>query len=267
MGLLDAIYPLRCQLCGEPAEDGFACPRHRIQIDAKVARCAQCFRRLPRSVLGAGLPRPPWESNRSNPLADWRRCRSCRTRSSGSAGLGRLLALGDYPGELRPWVLAFKHGGRGDLARPLAGLLARQCGAADWDADSFRRDLGEVRLPLLVPVPLASRRRFERGYDQAFLLAKALGKELGFSVARLLHRRRASPPQGEPGSRSRTANVRDAFEMARLHRRHVGDRGPLLLVDDVVSSGATLGECARVLRSTGARTIGCLALARAERAT
>ncbi len=235
----------------------------------ETARCGLCFRRLPRAVLEAGLPRPPWEAHGGRRSSDWRRCRHCRT---GTPGLGRLLAIGDYPGDLRPWVLAFKHAGRVDLARPLAGILAQQCVKAGWNVD---RSLGnaELKRPRLVPVPLAPSRKLERGYDQADVLARAIGLELGFTVTRKLVRTRATPPQGEPGSRSRTANVSGAFALARTQLRFwrapsaLDPRQPLLLVDDVVSSGATLAECARVLRAAGAKCVGALALARAEKAS
>ncbi|MFT5081822.1 MAG: putative amidophosphoribosyltransferase, partial [Planctomycetota bacterium] len=265
--LVDALFPRICQLCGVECADGFACAEHGIGEEREQARCGLCFRRLPSSVFGASDPRPPWETAGQRRQADWRRCRSCR---GAAPGLGRLLALGDYPGDLRPWILAFKHGGRADLARPLGALLAERCAQAGWTREA---SLGAgFRVPWLVPVPLARSRRLDRGYDQALALGHALGQRLGLPVVRLLKRTRATPPQGEPGSRSRTANVQSAFGLVRplggffdlgpvrkilervplravaeLGMRNLAADQPLLLVDDVVSSGATLGECARVL--------------------
>ena len=285
MQLVDALFPRIRQLCGVECADGFACDEHGIAEERGQARCGLCFRRLPDSVFGGSDPRPPWEQVGQRRQSDWRRCRACRGTAP---GLGRLLALGDYPGDLRPWILAFKHGGRADLARPLGALLAERCVQAGWTKDG---SLGAgFRVPWLVPVPLARSRRFDRGYDQAWALGQALGQRLGLPVVKLLKRTRATPPQGEPGSRSRTANVQSAFGVVRplggildlgpirrvlgrvpvravaeLGRLDLASDQPLLLVDDVVSSGATLGECARVLRKAGAKKIGSLALGRAER--
>ena len=210
LSLVDALFPRTCQLCKGQSADGFACGEHGIGEERGEARCGLCFRRLPSSVFGGSDPRPPWEKSGQRRQADWRRCRSCR---GAPPGLGRLLALGDYPGDLRPWILALKHGGRADLARPLGALLAERCTRAGWTREA---SLGAgFPVPWLVPVPLARSRRLDRGYDQALALAKALGQQLGFPVVRLLRRTRATPPQGEPGSRSRTANVQSAFSLAR----------------------------------------------------
>jgi ComF family protein len=150
-------------------------------------------------------------------------------------------------------MLAFKHGGRVELARPLAEALAEAARSAS---------VGPSARALLVPVPLHPRRRLERGYDQAARLADELERSTGLVRVRALRRRRDTPVQGAPGSRSRSANVREAFA-AR------GRPGGLLrgrevwLVDDVVTSGATAAECARTLRALGAARVGVLALARA----
>jgi len=124
--------------------------------------------------------------------------------------------------------------------------------------------------PVLVPVPAHPLRRLERGQDAPLLLARALGRQTHWPVRRLLRRRRYTPPQGEPGSASRSANVRGAFAPRPVVRRWRWRQGAgeptVVLVDDVVSSGATLSECARVVRSLGVRFVGAVCLARAERA-
>jgi ComF family protein len=165
------------------------------------------------------------------------------------------VALGDYREQpaLREWVLAFKHGGRADLARPLAEALADAMASAGALDD---------RSALLVPVPLHPRRRVERGYDQAARLATELERTCGLARASALKRSRDTPPQGEPGSSSRQANVRSAFApRMRCMRLLAGRRA--WIVDDVVTSGATAAECARLLRHMGAAEVSVLALARA----
>jgi ComF family protein len=165
------------------------------------------------------------------------------------------VALGDYREQpaLREWVLAFKHGGRADLARPLAEALADAMDSAGALAD---------RRALLVPVPLHPRRRVERGYDQAARLALELERACGLSRVVALKRARDTPPQGEPGSSSRQANVRAAFVPRRRRARRLAGCAAWI-VDDVVTSGATTAECARLLRQMGAAEVSVLALARA----
>jgi ComF family protein len=109
-------------------------------------------------------------------------------------------------------------------------------------------------------VPLGRRRRISRGYDQAALLADALARSTGGRRLRAaLHRVRETPPQVGQGRAARSANVAGAF---------VADpavRGlDLVLVDDVVTTGATVGAAAQALRTAGARSVRVVALARAE---
>jgi len=258
--LLDAVWPPGCRLCGRPATDGLACVDHALTFlrsDREVvARCGLCSRRLPPGTRPEALVAPPWQpAGVGGRSASWRRCRACRLQAP---GFGRLLALDDYPGDLRPWVLAFKHGRR-DLAVPLARLLAGRMREAGWTVDVE---------PVLVPVPAHFLRRIERGFDAPYSLAHALGGELEWPCARLLRRTRITPPQGEPGSSSRTANVAGAFTLGwsgRLRVRTLRKR-PAILVDDVGSSGATLSECARKLRAAGFKAVGAVTLARAQRA-
>jgi ComF family protein len=238
---LDALYPRVCALCGASIDDGVACEVHRLPSEPSGARCETCAAPLPRALEHAG------------------RCSACRIEPPGFA---RLVALADYRAqvELREWLLALKHGGRADLAGPLGRALARRWLRAE------SRD--EIVRGVLVPVPLHPVRRFERGYDQALLLARAIGRESGARVIRALARNRATATQGSPGAVSRAANVHGAFERARWTRGlelALRDATCVWLVDDVVTSGSTVRECARVLRRCGAREVAVLAVARAAR--
>jgi len=218
------------------ARSGAGCDQHRLACST-VPRCVRCARR----VLEAGSV-----------------CVGCAAEK----GIERGITLGDYDEEaLRAWILAYKHGGRVDLARVLGPLLRAALG------DEGASGTTEV----LVPVPLHLTRRLERGYNQALLLARAVAQAgpPRFVVRQVLRRVRATAPQGSPqgstDSLDRRTNVRGAFAHSRPARWSTASvRGrSVWLVDDVWTSGATLEECAQVLRSIGAKRVQALVLARA----
>jgi ComF family protein len=148
---------------------------------------------------------------------------------------------------MRALVLAFKFRGYDILAGPASDRLADLA----WRAGLVRdRDA-------LVPVPSTRRRNRERGYDPAGLLAEELGRRLGLSVTAGLRRIRDTVPQSSLPASRRPANVAGAFEGSP------GAAGrSLLLVDDVVTTGATAFAAADALRRAGAIRVDLLVLAR-----
>lgn len=165
-------------------------------------------------------------------------------------------AAGVYDGALREIVHAFKYGGRTSLARPLASLLLERCGNVLAGADA------------VVPVPLHLSRERQRGFNQADLLARALP----LPCANILERVRATSSQTDLPADKRRVNVREAFAMRQrgqshfsplFHRKSVTVPLTAVLVDDVATTGATLSECARVLKEAGAREVRAVAIARA----
>lgn len=119
------------------------------------------------------------------------------------------------------------------------------------------------RYDLISWVPVSRKRRRERGYDQAFLLARETARalEAGAPVS-LLEKVRNNPPQsGLEEQAARRANVMGAY---RVSAPRAAAGGRILLIDDVVTTGETLSECARTLRLSGARDVVCAALARAR---
>ena len=156
-------------------------------------------------------------------------------------------AAARYEGTAREALHAFKFEGRRALARPLADLLVEQCGAA------LPADLAAV-----LPVPLARQRERARGFNQAALIGERVARRLGLPFERRwLVRVRATVPQSELAAADRSANVRGAFGASPEVRGH-----HVALVDDVMTTGATLSECARALRAAGAVRVGALAVAR-----
>ena len=149
------------------------------------------------------------------------------------------MAAGRYAGFVRELVHRLKFGGRTDLARPLARRMAERVRAARWGAD-----VGTV-----VPVPMRRLKLlFERGYNPAELLADRLAGELGRPARRWLAQVRPTPSQTSLTGAERRRNPRGAYAARRA-------RGVVLLVDDVLTTGATASECSRVLLAAGASRV------------
>jgi ComF family protein len=164
---------------------------------------------------------------------------------------GTYAAAGEYEGTLRDIIHAFKYDGRRSLARPPAALMHDAGAELLGDADC------------VVPVPLHPWRRVRRGFNQAADLARHLQPP----VAHALRRSRATMPQTGLDAAARRRNVRRAFTLSPLvsrsmRKRLLEDR-IVVLVDDIRTTGATLGECARVLREAGAREVRAVTAARA----
>jgi ComF family protein len=159
-----------------------------------------------------------------------------------------------YDRSLVDVIHCFKYKGKTQLAGPLGILLWR----------TFRRYWGDERVDLILPVPLHGKRLRQRGFNQSDLLVRGW-KKLARRTAPppvtsgVLRRTRTTRPQAGLGRRERESNIRAAFSVRhpeRVHGRHV------LLIDDVITTGATVGECARQLLASGAGRVDVLALAR-----
>lgn len=113
---------------------------------------------------------------------------------------------------------------------------------------------------LITWVPLSKKRKKKRGYDQSMLLAKAIGSALSCPVVPLLQKREDRPPQSSlQGTKARFANAAGAYVVSAP--QYVSGKR-ILLVDDIVTTGATLSECARQLRAEGAADVLCVTIAR-----
>jgi ComF family protein len=166
--------------------------------------------------------------------------------------VGDALQLGvaafEHAGEMRSALQRLKYGGGGRIAIPLARASAPGLAALTAVCG---------QLPL-VPVPVHPVRQRQRGYNQAALLARALSAESGLPVMDLLERRRATVRQHGLGKAARLHNLRGAFELRK------GEQSPpqLILVDDILTTSATLEACAQVLRDAGATSVYGFAIAR-----
>jgi ComF family protein len=164
------------------------------------------------------------------------------------APLLQLEWVAPYGTLLRRAIHTLKYGGEQRLARPLGRALA-----ARWQ----RAGRGGT---VLVPVPIHAGRRRERGYDQAELLARAMASHIDLPVVAALERRRATIRQFALDRSERRANVEGAFAVGGRAGEQIANHW-VVLVDDVVTTGATLGACASALRAAGALAVSAIAVA------
>lgn len=218
------VLPLRCLLCAGAGAEG-------------IDLCADCAAELPR-----------------NPSC----CARCALPLATSA-----LLCGECQRQPPPWDAAwapFRYGW------PLDRLESRYKFGADLAAGRvlstlWRREPRSIELPqLLLPVPLHRQRLRQRGYNQALELARPLAREFGVPLRHdALQRIRRTDAQTELDAVGRRRNVRGAFAL----RPGTPLPSHVALLDDVMTTGATLAECARVLKRAGAQRVDVWALARA----
>lgn len=233
-GLLDAVLPPLCLSCGAAVgAHGTLCPACWDRIDFIGApMCAMCGLPFDYDVGPGAL------------------CGAC-TRRAPDYGLGR--AVMRYDDDSRRLVLGFKHGDRTHGAPAYGTWMARA--GADL--------LGKA--DVIAPVPLHWRRLWRRRYNQSALLASATSRVSGVPLmVDALTRRRPTRSQGGLSRAARQRNVRGAFMVTPGRRDRVEGRS-VLLVDDVLTTGATADSCARTLTRAGAGVAGVLVLCRVVR--
>lgn len=182
----------------------------------------------------------------ASPLDERGFCALCR---SGVTAFQAAYSYGAYEGRLRTLIHLFKYRGMKSLAAPMSAWMAR----------ALPRD---TVFDAIVPMPLHWWRFLRRGFNQSARLAAGVSRITGLPVVRALARVRATAPQASFTHARRRANVRGAFRV-RLPDFVAGRR--LVLVDDVLTTGATVNEAAAVLRRAGAASVAVLTLARVDR--
>jgi ComF family protein len=228
---LDLALPPRCIGCGE-------------RVDRTGLACAACWSKLT-------FIAPPFCDCCGAPfdfgIEGVHRCAACY---AAPPSYDRARAAVIYDEGSRGLILGFKHGDRLHAAPAFGAWIARAGAELLADAD------------LIVPVPLHRWRLLRRRYNQAALIAEHAGRHAGVThLPDLLERHRATPSQGDMGPAARARNVAGAFRLNPRHADRIkGSR--IVLVDDVLTTGATIGACARVLRRGGAARIDVLTLAR-----
>lgn len=229
--VVDVIFPPRCPLCG----DGLA---------AQTGLCAQCWAELaiPGDPACASCRRPLGAA-----LAEGTICPPCLANPPRHAGIAAATLYNDASRKL---VLALKHGGRIALAPMLARLMAAQLPdmvGPDWIA---------------VPVPLHRWRLWSRGFNQSVLLANELAALRGVKVGvDALVRRKRTPMLGGLGRTARARALAGAFVMGKGWEPRIKG-AKVLLVDDVLTSGATTDACLAVLKRGGAERVMITCFAR-----
>ena len=222
--VVDLVFPPRCPLCGEAmaAQDGL---------------CASCWSELV-------IPGEPCCSLCQRPLAGDGLtgdaiCAPCLADPPKHDGIAAATLYNDASRRL---ILAFKHGRRIALASLIGHLVAT------------RVPLCDERL-LVVPVPLHRWRLWRRGFNQSALIARELAKRVGGELAvDALERRKHTPALGGLGNSARKQALSGAIAVAS-HGRSLIDGRTVLLVDDVLTSGATSAACVSVLKRAGARRV------------
>jgi len=234
-GMLDFLYPPLCIACRSiVSEPGSLCPGCWQQVEFLDGPCCAC----------CGLP------FELDPGAGTR-CAAC---TANPPAFDSARAVMRYDDKSREPILALKHADRLDLVP----------GFARWLARAGRPLLDET--DVIVPVPLHRRRLLSRRYNQSAELARSLGRISGKSVDQgLLKRIKPTPSQGEmPSVKARMRNVRGAFRVPPAAKTALENR-TVLLIDDVLTTGATVEACARALKRAGAKKVQVLALARVVR--
>ena len=217
------LFPSSCPLCGA-----------RVSTDGEL--CADCWVGFnwignPKCSV-CGYPFPANLDLGAHPI-----CPHCYQMPS---RLKWIRCACVYDDVSRSAMLPFKHGGRIQYARFMSRAIM-------W----AMRDIPEYP-DLVMPVPLAWRRLFHRGYNQATLLARPIARALGVQMDLTSVRRRYRPDMGHKTASQRSENIRGVFSVVAPDK--IRGRS-ILLIDDVMTTGATLNELARVLKRAGARAV------------
>ncbi len=234
--LLNLALPPRCLRCDDD-----------LSSEAEISLCLKCTQAIAPELgpccdcCGAILPEE---------FLPAERCPACKDFS---LKFDAVYSLGRYKGALRELVLKTKRLSAEALSVTIGRLLAQRLG----------EKLAGFRPHAVLPIPMHWAKRLLRGVNSPELLADCLGGKLGVPVVRTIVRCRYTGPQKDLLPRERFRNVRGAFRLRRSDRERWRD-SRLLLVDDILTTGATCSEVARLLKQSGAAAVAVAVVARAD---
>jgi competence protein ComFC len=237
--LFSLVFPDNCRVCGRS-----------LETFSRIPVCAGCLSR-PEPISAEFFCvscRTPFLNQ--FPLDEEGRCALCR---AGLRGFDAAYCYGSYEGVLRQLIHLYKYACIRTLSQPLSNLLAR----------ALPRD---EAFDAVVPVPLHWRKRWARGFNQSALLARSVASRSGIPYLQVLRRARFTSVQAGLSNTARRKNVAAAFQVKRgtgSAEKISGRR--ILLIDDVMTTGATAAACASVLKRAGAARVALLTIARVDR--
>lgn len=225
--VLELIYPVKCPFCGEIVSAG------KKSLTAHNGICKECREKTPYisepRCMCCGKPL-------TDPAVEY--CYDC-TRQKHFFIDGRSLWVHKNAVEMA--VYAMKYQNRRIYGQTFGKEMAEQFASYLW----------KRKITLIVPVPLHSRRRRKRGFNQAEIVAKVLAENTGIPMdAGVMKRVKATSPQKELGDKGRKLNIRGAFAAQKSVK---GEN--IVLIDDIYTTGSTLNEAARVLKRAGAENV------------
>jgi len=227
------FFPTICRYCGSTFQQGHSNILCRSCLDSvqpyQEPVCAHC---------GVSLPMRGFEDASSF------RCSDC---GDSSYFLDKVRAWGDYEGPLRILHHAFKFEGMEGLRSEIVDRLNKALPTSFWEG-----------VEALVPVPLSPEKERERGYNPSSLVSLDLTRVVGIETKFLINKTRPTPPQMSLPKAKRLQNPQGAYAAAP----GVEFPSRIVLVDDVYTTGATLEECAKVLKKAGAQWVGAVVFGR-----
>lgn len=221
--ILDIIYPVRCPICSD------------IVLPKGERICPSCRKKLPYVTQPRCM-----KCSKPVEFDELEYCRDCERKRY---HYDRGYAVWVYNNDMRHSIAEFKYNSKKEYARFYIDEIIKHYG----------KSIALLTPDVIVPVPLHRSKYRERGYNQADILARGIGKELDIPVlSRLLVRSRKTLPQKKLNDKERLHNLSEAFDINRSRRNQCGIKiTRVLLVDDIYTTGSTIEACTNVLKANG----------------